>query len=609
MLHTEDDKNQSDTANVSQSQAAAGSILQRLGARTNSGNNNPADLEKMVEHLAVSVDQFGKANGLAMHSTLITEDPLALPVVAIHATVDNRVFIFSLLITQFLKNNAIKPIYREIHGQNVESEQPFSKLYDKALIENVCRRVVEKNTAIPTDASMVCVGSSVILDDNDITSMDVVNRYVDSAGLALLEVSGKASTFDAPGILAERLSIVNNIEVTPGATDSDVLGNPVATDFKTKLSLRQNTEQNKGYHTSAESFDLVQVNGIVDMLYYPPNHGQWGAPIQDGKAKPAYIPHVIATNISGMGAGASSQEDLLGQVLGLCSMGVMITGKEWLSIFNTPSANKASIGALGLEYDPTTGMAPKKKQALKVQQGGVPGQVADSINPAIVAHNFCHDGIAISMDVLLGGRTEWVQRTFVEAARGNKEANAAIIDVLNRFTKGAFRKVWGDAFVVQPSIGYAFAGTYPDPKTSEKADIRSFDTLKMLEASKGDDNLMMNYRGITYPAPSELAMANHKSVLRNVLTANTNGLYARITFVNEFFGAMMTAIQQAGVGITIEGLSSVDNGMGVAEYTPDRFQPIASAGSLFHYGQNQTVGGAYNFAQNNYGYGYRAFGQ
>ena len=578
-------------------------LLHRIGASTVSGNNNPANLEKFIELAKEACDQFSKQNNIRMVVTLVNEKPLALPVVTITGIVGDSAYIYSLLVIEYLKQGTIKPRMREQEGIQFEVEQPLSRLYDNTLVTNTCDHVIRKNPELFTpDTDVNAVGSTLINDKVNITDPAVVARYVDSAGLCLMSCSGRAETYTAAEVIDNGFTVVNSIEVTPGGVDINATGEPIATDFTTRMSLRKENGNSDGYHNDAETFPIVTTRGIVDMLFYPPSPM---SSFQDmtGRPKPAYVPHVIATDVGGLGEAASVQEDLLGQLLGLASMATMVTGKEWLSVYNTASTKKASIGNVGYEWDAISGQSPKKPAALKVHPGAIGGNTKqDSLPPQMVAMSNFHDGIAVSMDVLLGGRLEWVQNVFVEAATGNKDATALVVRTLDSFTGGAFSEIWGNKPIMQQMKTFAFAGQFNDGKDSTPTDIRRIDYPSMLEITQGKPEQMDPFRAVSYPNPSEYALYQHKQLLKSLANVTFTGLYVRVTFVNEFFSAMLQSLQRAGLVINIEGLTSFGNTGPIVEYDAQKFATVSAPGNLFNYGAGQNHGGQYNFAPGGYAY-------
>ena len=556
------------------------------------------ELSKIHETATQACVDIKRANPTvtSVGTTLITsETGLALPVLAIYTISEGILYFYTVMFYKWMNKSVLPNLIENVGGREIIKDLSPTKIFNKQLTEIVIAAIRAEAEGEIRNAQPV--GYSLVNEDVDLQDEQIANAFVESSVLALRSSIGEFQNWNAQELVDVNASLENSVEIAPGSTSLDAIGQPVPHDFSTHLDIVDPAESNSDQmHQGNSSVRLATAKGIIDFVHTPKaNNNMYQAQQQQGFEAP-YTAHLIITETGNIGEDVSeTNENLLSQLMAVASLGSLTDGSNFIDILNTMTPGKASTGALGLEYDPETGGRPAKPAALKLAQAhaGIPQTQPSVYNMA--DHFFAGNRLMVSMDIKMGGRLEWVQSTFQRAAENNPVANKAIIKCIDDFTGGQFTKIWGDKRVMFGEPAYLTDGVHYG-KDGEVRNVRDFDRLRMLEVSKGSPELMAAYSAAHTPCYNDLvAMHDYREkVLKNILSGfKPQGIICRTTFAPGFIRAFQDSITAAGLRINMQGTGLNSGVSGVSSFDSSSFETSTAPNSLYSYAPSQANTMAY----------------
>lgn len=511
-----------------------------------------------VERMTV-IAELPEHRGLGLKFLLINNaNAAALPFVLAYNTVGKGKGFFTFLMEELLYS-PLEVRTANIQGNQVTIDTDTASVFDEDLIELALATL--KDT---TGADYAPAGFMVVKRQRDLGQEGYVNLLFDTAKTALVHYNGRpsmqASMLTSRGL---RVNVMN--EVHPGANTLDLEGNPVTSDFTVSMSAApaQERRQNKVYgeqhhNRRSQSLRLAKVSGYVDMFRFNDPVNQ-PTVIGNTFTVPAYHPYLVLTDISGFNEQTGqSIENPITNILGLLAIAQMATGNNFASVYRK-SGSKTSLGVLGYDHEPDINK-PFVPRELVIQNSLMGQQSPDVATVDSIINTFFYPkSLSVAIDIRKGGRSSWNMEMFRMAALGVPEANEAIIDIVDEFTMGNFRNIYGSQPVFQQDLVTIHSGTYQD-ENGQTRDVRDFDYLKMASMYKTDTQAQMpDFSQSFVPGTScgdfgAMALDYRRKVLQQVAGAEIDGLHDRAFLAPAFLDAFVEAVAATGLSVEGEGL-------------------------------------------------------
>lgn len=573
------------------------------GSRTNqSAAEVKAQLEKLHSGMNINAHQFKP-----LFAVVDTPD-LKIPAVVMYVAVGDSLFHYSLVLEACGEKLTMrtKP---GLDGNMIEIDMPTARYFDSFMTAEVERTIKAdlQGRGFPVPPKFTCMGNAIvpgtmkIAEDEGIQNLAPYYDAAIAAFTARARIMAGRPTSDITGkmLSSSDIQLVARHEISPGATDRTRYGTVVASDFNIKLVARamNNQGQQQNIHQSNGEAALSKVQGYIDFAYRGPDANLIQQKVMSPAAAvmttPCYDPYIVLTNVSPLGEGARTSDNLLTQLLGVASVAGIASDMRWGEIFTRSSVDtgtKTTLGAFGLEHDPfMDANGPQNKpEVLKVSSTNV-SATKGVFTPSKIIQMFCYPSMTVALDVVQGGPLDWLQRGFVTSSlsRGSK-AEEVIINELNAFSGGLFSQIWNAAnpiFAGFPTEVHM--GHYTDEKGTQR-DIRSLDYLTMLLASEGDKSIMETYSNGFRPGTDELDIDKKRRLIKNYCpNVVFTGMATRVYFSSAFINALDKMLTECGLRITFEGLNTFNqNNQRQSMFAP-QFAGHINSGAFQYYGAQQ----------------------
>jgi len=347
MIHTGNDTQQPQANPIETPASPFGGSIEDMLMRTVSSSQGLADSLKIFnEQAEVLLQDFCAKNSQVSGGLALISDELAIPTLAVYLIKGDTAFTFCLLLEKFLRDNTLESKFVENMGTQIEIDPLVTELFSDTLKDKVASAV---SKVVDKDGLKVrTIGFCMVPKTVDFTDERIARSTVESAVLAcaenVLELSsptiGDIQSASVP------LTLVNKLEVNPGAGDVNNAGLPISTDFTATLQLTtEAAKKSNDPHKKDVNMQLAKASGFVDII-----RTSVGQNPAMNKVAPPYMKHVVLTDMSNMGAEVT-REGLSGQLLSLVSIANLVQGDHLLSVYNTASSRKASLANLGYEFD------------------------------------------------------------------------------------------------------------------------------------------------------------------------------------------------------------------------------------------------------------------
>lgn len=320
-----------------------------------------------------------------------------------------------------------------------------------------------------------------------------------------------------------------------------VHGNPVRSDVTITMTATGANATNDPLNS--QQMEFSRASGYIDLVYTPP------APAVLGQAPSLihYSPRFVMTRFEPTLSAITLELTLLS----LTSSALLVNNMAWANVFR-PIYGKSGvdlrdIGAIGYEVP---ALAGGESRMIDTKSANfTPNDLYSLLSAAVFPK------LTISMDIEETGEMSFVQNVLVAAARGDMQANQAVVDALNNLTSGKFAAHYKGGPIFVSDNNRIFTGYYVDAATGQKEDIRNIDNLALLNwAGKTDLNAVADYAETfdNMERAVELRLEKRLQIQKKILGEDAiciTGAAQRITMVPDALEAAVVSIREAGLVI------------------------------------------------------------
>lgn len=562
-----------------QKQTGVNNPLSRLQSKagvTASGNRASGSTLEVVETLKkvkARVDNI--PNQLAVSIVPIEHPRLKIAAVALCSKIGQHVSYGIMLLEAFAKPLVNRQENIQ-YGRTIEKDLTTAHYFDIDMQTIVEEKIRASDTSFH-NLTITPVSQPTVPRDVDLKNEDKLSVFFDTI-YGAINVSAKVvngqptSDFTAADFIDPELALVATYDVTPGATNLDVSGLPMSTDFTIGLQVRPANKKiaEQSLHDSADALPLAVIAGYVDILRVgqaqikQPPYGQGSATV------PGYTPVFVLTSNTIINNGSLGNDTLLSQLLGLGILVPFLADKKWVSVYEPVLGDgdkKPSVGILGLEHNPYPNMQVKLEEVPIIPgYEGIVGQ-SNKLTALEFVQRYFTDDIIVALDVIYGSPLEWLQSIFASATPGS-QAEKIIINELDSFSNGIFGNIWRDKnqSIMSHDKTILHSGYVPN-NYSTLSDLRSINYLTMLQHTGGDNSLFGPFAKGFWPGSSDnVAVDEKRKYLQQAFpAARITGMITRNFFNNEFLKSITEMLEACKIHIVTEGLH--ENVNGSAQYT------------------------------------------
>lgn len=204
-----------------------------------------------------------------------------------------------------------------------------------------------------------------------------------------------------------------------------------------------NTSDELSYSDAAATSLVSQINGYVDLIYYPSNSGGFG--MQQNLY--TYVPRFVITNID-----SEVTNTLTSLLLALQTTQSLAEQERWQGALLRQHKEGAAhpmrgmnirdIGVIGLEvprsvnFNPLAALEEQKPSRFPTNSPAA----GDAMAGTLITTYIHPKTLVVSMDVEENGPNTWLTSVFVAAARGDEAADTELFDAADLLTLGNFSK-------------------------------------------------------------------------------------------------------------------------------------------------------------------------
>lgn len=368
------------------------------------------------------------------------------------------------------------------------------------------------------------------------------------------------------------------------STAVDEMNNPIRSDWRLELCLRQNKPQytNMSYvddlNKENANVVLTKCHGFVDAIpdmrtTVIPGIG----PVRDTRMRP----HIIITDI------AAVKPTIGFMLLGFLSSRIMANRNMWLATV-LPNGSKYNVGALNLktclEAENNPNFRGKPGVVMDLANGKIAGSKEKMTNDEIyntVKRIFSLEPI-VSIDIPAYGPHTFYTSVLSAAASGGMSRNSqgalrALVETISVLTNGRFDKNFPTQDIFNHEGVLVPTGIWRD-KTGALRDIRDID-MTMIASVTGSVEMMDLWAISNLPqrvTQRDPYLTKVEIISKIIPDAEITGKCARVTFTSKFMAALDQAAIEAGLNLRYEPevKDIEDNNLGVIE---GYFSPAAFA--------------------------------
>lgn len=380
--------------------------------------------------------------------------------------------------------------------------------------------------------------------------------------------------------------------------DQNIIGMPVRSDIVLTLQAQTQTDPQFGLQ---QSRSLTRVTGYVDLMYQPqpqqqqPQYSQWGQP-QQPTVSQLYQPRLVLTSIDTETDAVTMEL----QLLALATSMLLARSATWRGTFRSRMSIGAGgrkkdidlkdVGAIGYEVN-LTGDPHARADKLDTKADAFGDQQFEQFMATLFSPQLVY-----SLDIEEAGELSWVHQTFIAAANGDEPSRQAILQAANNLTLGHFQQ----CFEFTNPVCYddqdrIHLGYYTDADGNLR-DIRELDYLAILNlAGKDEPDLVQKWEAThrNLAIPLEVRLHDRKVIMDRLTsgTIHVKGFARRVSFDHNFFSALSTSIEKAGLIIRPGNLLEAYTGGNVRGGYDLTNQLVGQdVGKFFSYGNQQQAG-------------------
>lgn len=561
--------------------------------KTSAGNSTPTQLAEVLERSGKILEGFNADNNTNVRMKLVKGAPVKTPSIVLYVAAPDGVYYMPIIPGAFADADAFPVRHLDENGMKVVQERSLDEAYDKVLRNAVKTALSTEKlvcSAVAPGTAIACraIGSVGIGKHIDLDNDSVLAAYIENTALALSEIGSHAEgdKYTVKDIRDEGFVIYNTVDVTPGSTSLNLVGEPIATDITTMITARKidPNHSKSQVHNTDENIMLAKARAVVDFIYQPPQTQAWQPQSAMETTTPVLVPMLSVTDITGIsenGESSSDQETLITAILAMASLAPAVSGTEWVNVFTQNTESKSDLGQVARLYDQQAKRipeAPGKVKPLPIGSVGINNQVpAGTLHPSEVVNAYCFDQLVVRMDVERGAPNSWILNQFVNAAQGQSKSIDIINSTIDEFTGGEYSKIWGNRNPMVPnSVGIGFKGQYTR-EDGTIGDLREIDLLKLVEARRGKPEEIAAFNNLRL-FPSHANLQSYKKLISAIVTKPIfTGIVYQPVFNNAWFNAILTAISKNNVAINVEGMLQQTIAQSIIPFNTDAFKPIETS--------------------------------
>ena len=579
-------------------------------------------LARLREKLA---DQFKDTKNTGLDVAILALDNQQIDgiyyssVVLCMRTVDskvNGVAFYTMMLTGTRDAPASKT--ETILGQTTEIKVVPGEAFDDVYVQRVTRVVAEAYPGV----QLYNVGGTTVPADFNTEDPQAIHRLVYNASAAVFsELRARQPDFQDISVAMARNDTSLQVNITFGReTIDNSVSEPMRSDVDVAfVTAAVGSNQNESLNNQTRRSDKFgKVVGFIDSVWSPvqPQMSAWGGyqdPMMAMQATQKYAARMVITHMESTQVSTLSAHLLL--LLSVLPVGI---GNTWYHAFyNQHRFNEkknahdlTDVGALNYEANLPSAKLPTGNT------NGVGNMIdtrAKDFTPEVFGaymRRLFRDGMMFALDVPLCGPQTWYLDVFRAAAKGNPEAQQAIIGAANALTNGAFQSVFdqtnGYKSIFADNGSVVHLGYY-EGEDGRKRDIRDIDHLAVLNVfgdtdisvvRKWSDSFLLDSRPIHQRLADRWSIIQAVTKSRAVLT----GTAERLTFSDHFLQSLNRAAGSAGLNVkTNTPVSQLMNNVerGVATYVNNALVPN-NIGAVFHQAGAQMPAGMTSYGTRQY---------
>lgn len=568
-----------------------------IGINTSANVIDSEALQSLIEGLTARANSPEEKRIIAITVVPVISANVAAPIIAMIARAANssKYAVYPLIIESMLKMplEARRSQQQGYHNApEIIIDMPTIRVFDNTAVKVTTQAVMNSVNCEPEDVIML--SPFVVPTTMDIARPEKQTAIYYSAMMALSDMAGgNIGRVTHEALANERVEVQLNTAFTPAESYVNRVGQLVASDFRTRMTLvdtaGQRYDQTQVNVESAQ-FNLVEASGVVDFTIMesagrtvPPHIAQMG---QAPQPTPGFIPTVILTDVASVGTGANAIEDLSTHLLAFAACLPVTYQYGWTRLWEPMGGKpspKTSIGHLGIEHD-YLGRGPEFMKEVPIE--AVPRIDAGVESAYTMAVKYTTQAVALGIDIEHGGRLEWNQSIFKEAAEHPAgKANSDIIAETERLAPG-FAGMWRaanggkeNAPVMLPQVMQVHLGNFQG-EDGKRHDIRGVAYLDSVALLSNDKEAIGRVTAALVPgACNDVTKTDRRNFLQEVTGCTFTGMATRVILSPLYTATFLAALEASGVRIVSNDLMTYGGngqraGMGL------NFAGVATPGGL-----------------------------
>lgn len=500
---------------------------------------------------------------------------MAAPALLVYRLHGDTMYFFSVIFAAYADETRVRNMEERVNGQSIEIDMPASKIYNQSFI-NFCMNYLSQATQQPVQ-KIVPTDYMVIEDTKNLADEKVMKPQAMLAmQTAHTAISNHINPTPAPAgkaLASDKIDVTLNHEINPTRTKQTKDGKLLCADAVLDLEASpvQNKRQNNyDPNTRPQSLPLSRAFVKLDFYKSPKNqqaNSGYGVQMNNAMPMPGYGQLLVLTGVEGSrNDSPNSRESFHSTACGVISMIQLASGRNTMSMLDVSDKNHPRhAGLFGYDWEPFFHMGKSHEpRLLKIEKSMAPSQKADLNFDEFVQAYFTGE-LNVCMDVIDGSSMAWHQRPWLEAAKGDSEANKFLINTFDSILGGYFLPEWkkvspdGNSPILQPSITILHDGEFTSQDGTKHAltEIDYLYTMAKLKEQSVDPSFGSAVFSGTLAPNQSTADVLHKrrtDILNLEPTAKVTGIIRRLYFTPSLMPALGAAAVSASLRINSTGL-------------------------------------------------------
>lgn len=421
------------------------------GMATFSSSKATEDLTQLAEFVRAKLKSNPRTD---LKIELIGDtDEMAAPAMLTYREVKGKIYFFTTIFAGYADDTRLRDLEERVNGQQIIVDMPPSKIYNDTFIQYARDYIAiatstPRGSIFPTDYNVV--DSTVDLSDEK----QMRTHALLSLQTAQSAIQNYIAPFNAPAgkaLASPNIDVTMTHEINPTRTaktkDGKLLAADVIIDLQAEPAQQKRNGNNYDANTRAKAIPLSRAYVKLDVYKSPKAQQMMGASgfqgynAQQGP-QPGYGQLLILTGVEGSRLdNSNNRESFHSTACGLISLIQMAAGRNTMSLLDvSDKKHPRHAGLFGYDWEPFHNLGKAiEPRLLKIEKTMTPSQKAD-YNFDEFVNLFFTGELNICMDVIDGSSMAWHQRPYLQAAKGDNEANKFILDTFDRILNGCFRK-------------------------------------------------------------------------------------------------------------------------------------------------------------------------